>query len=236
MKSLQHLVSFACLVTLGVLGSACSTPLGNRTARVVPVGQFEASGSATGFGFVGPASTSQFSVPTAMPGLEVAGRFGLADRVDAQLRLDTFLYPEFALGYQFLGDPKANDFAASVVVGGRFFVFPLGGGAASGNLSLPVSLLLDIPVGPATLTLGSRNIIGVGIGGSIGGTSSLTLTPGLTLGGTMPIADTGLFVRGELGANMPILLAGDTNFIGGGNNVAFYAASVGVGYMFGKAK
>jgi len=91
-------------------------------------------------------------------------------------------------------------------------------------------------MGPATLTLGSRNIVGIAIGGSTGGSSSLTITPGLTLGGTMPITDTGLFVRGELGANLPILLAGDTNFIGGSNNVAFYAGSVGVGYVFGKAK
>jgi hypothetical protein len=82
-------------LALAALNLGCSTPLANRTARAVPVGQVEVSGSADLFGAVltaGPTSGTALPLPPILPNLEASGRFGVAKNLDVQLRLDTYVY------------------------------------------------------------------------------------------------------------------------------------------------
>jgi hypothetical protein len=197
------------------------------------VGQIEVSGGADLFGAIYDSGENGDTIPLppVLPNLELSGRFGVVKDVDLQLRLDTFLYPEVAVGYQFLGSQlDADSVAASVAIGGRFYAVPALGGQFDGNLSVPVMVLVDIPIGPATLTLNSRNIVGILVGQG----GSLSVTPGFSAAATFPYGDSPLFLRTEIGANYPILLAGEKNL--SANAIAFYGGSIGIGYTFGTPK
>lgn len=212
--------ALAAVAALGLAG--CSTPLANRTARVLPVGEVELAGSVGGYGSViggGP------STPGA-PHVEGSARFGIAENLDLQLRVDEQLFPELVLGSQLIGDQhQEQDVAVAIAAGARTAVFP---DTKFANLSVPLMVLVDIPFEAVRFTITSRNIVGILFGRGGG----MSFTPGLSLGATMPLGPQ-FFLRGELAGNTTILQAGGALDDALPSYGGTYAFALGLGYRFG---
>jgi hypothetical protein len=189
------------LVVALTLAAACSTPLASRRARVQQKGTAELAA-------VPALDATIFSLRGLPPVPHVEGsvRFGILDRTDVQLKIDELLTPEFAVGYQLIGDPSRNDFALTLTGGVRPGFTAAGGGLLPGlapNISVPLQLLIDIPLyDDACLTAGTRNIIGYSfpLGTDTTG-AGLALSPGLLVSASFPFGER-YFVRPERAANV----------------------------------
>ena len=220
----------ATVVVAAMLEMGCSTPLSLRGARVLEPGEVEVIVSPqvqipTVISTTGtPAS---LTLPT-YGWAEGSVRFGVAERLDMQLRIDPSIIPEISIGYQLIGDPARDDEFALTFTAGIKPTFVL----VASYVNLPLMLLVDIPINDTLgVTGGLRvipNVLSV-IGGQ--GGNLFGVAPGLVAGLRVK---TGPFVfQPEIGvsANLPIgASAGgqSINFIGAGVGVAFVAATIGL--------
>lgn len=183
---------------LSLLSVGCSTPLSVRRAQVLNPGQAEVMVSpqfqvGTLADSVGQFNGSYSEETGAQGGRvfgwgELSARFGVAERMDLQLRVDPSLLPEVAVGYQFQGRTGTSITHAATFTAGIKLGAPglLGNSLGSGGflLSIPLQLLCDIPLGEhAVLVAGLRLIPNAYFG-------SWNFAPGavaaLSFGGTGP--------------------------------------------------
>ena len=158
---------------------ACSTPLSLRGARVMQPGELEVIVSpqvrVDVLTLVKDERPPRKDLVVFTP--EVSARFGIADRLDLQLRVDQTILPEVTAGYQLVGDPGRDDDVAVTVTGG-FKVTWLGWRDAF--LNIPVQLLVDVRLNNAVALTGGLRVVGmggVGVGGPVIG-----VAPGVTGG------------------------------------------------------
>ncbi|MEN9800389.1 MAG: hypothetical protein RL653_4086 [Pseudomonadota bacterium] len=162
----------AVVAVLSLLSVGCSTPLSVRRAQVLNRGQAEVMVSPQFQVGVLADNLGQISTPFFESGGrlsggrvfgwgEVSARFGVAERMDLQLRVDPSLLPEVALGYQFLGETGVSATrSGTVTVGLKVGAPALFGSAYEHTLvGIPVQLLYDLPLGEhAVLVTGLRVI------------------------------------------------------------------------------
>jgi hypothetical protein len=187
----------AALAVLSLLSVGCSTPLSLRRAQVLNRGQAEVMVSPQfQVGMladnVGQISTPFFDSGGRLSGGRVFGwgemsaRFGVAERMDLQLRVDPSLLPEVVVGYQFLGETGVNATrAATVTVGLKVGAPGLFGSALQQPVvSIPVQLLYDLPLGEHAVLVTGLRVIPNLTGGDVG------IAPGavaaVSFGGTGP--------------------------------------------------
>lgn len=197
----------ALAMVVAVAGLAgCSTPLSLRGARVLEPGEVEVLVSPQaqlGYAPQGLVQSSTRLYPLAWG--ELSGRFGIAERMDLQLRIDPSIIPEVSVGYQLLGDPARNDDLALTLTGGLKLA-PAALAFGAGYANLPLQVLVEAPVNDVVaFTAGVRvipNLLalfngsgGVGFGiapGLVGGIrvklGAFVLQPELGLSGNFPIA------------------------------------------------
>lgn len=232
----MRILSLAVAVVAAVCATGCSTPLASRRAQVLEKGEVEFVAVPTAVLATLPDAPAGTSPVIPLPHVEGSVRFGIFDRADLQLKVDEALFPELAFGYQILGDPHVNEFAMTFTAGAKvaFFVVPsfgFGSNVGAGNISMPLQLLFDVPLGEeAALYFGTRTILGSAFASSSGDAASggLVVTPGLVVGASIPFG--WLLLQPELAANYPIPV-GDSQGLsdtGGG----FIALGVGVGTRF----
>ncbi|MDP2340349.1 MAG: hypothetical protein Q8O67_05285 [Deltaproteobacteria bacterium] len=214
----------ALIAALALLACACSTPLASRRAQVLEKGEVEF--------LVVPAAIAAVDLKSGsaapLANLEGSVRFGILEHVDAQLRVDQFITPEVSAGWQLIGDPKLNEFAVTVTGGAKFGLLPVSDsfGEFHPNISVPLQILVDIPIGEeAAIYGGSRTILGARFDGADG--SAVAVTPGFVLGVSVPF---GAFkLQPEIAANVPIQTAGSPLY---GAGLAFFVVGIGVGGQF----
>lgn len=208
-------------VLLLCLSAGCATPLASRRAQVLEKREVEM--------VIVPAGVLAIDDQgrqLVVPHVEGSIRFGVFDDVDVQLKFDESLIPELVVGWQFVGDPRVNEFAMTITAGGKVGILPpwstySGSDALNGNLSLPFQLLIDLPVGEeSALYFGTRTILGSSFG--LSGTS-VAVTPGLLVGLSLNLG--GFILQPEVGVNAPVFLSGGSV----GLDAAVFAA-VGVGF------
>lgn len=218
-----------------LLASACSTPLASRRAQVLEKGEVEFVAVPTAVLLAVPETPTVAGALIPLPHVEGSVRFGIFDRADLQLKVDEALFPEIAFGYQIIGDPHVNEFAMTFTAGAKvaFFAVPVYNVAGGGNVSMPLQLLFDVPLGEeAALYFGTRTILGTAFAvsnqssGSVG-SGGLAVTPGLVVGASIPFG--WLLFQPELAANYPIALTGDGT---GAGNAGYIALGLGVGTRF----
>jgi hypothetical protein len=183
------------LAALALLVVGCSTPLSVRRAQVLNPGQaevmvspqFQAGTLADSVGQFGSYSEERGERVGRVFGWgELSARFGVAERMDLQLRVDPSLLPEVALGYQFQGRTGTSVTQAATFTAGLKVGAPGLTGNSSGGfvVSIPLQLLYDIPLGEhAVLVAGLRVIPNLYAG-------TWNLAPGavaaISFGGTGP--------------------------------------------------
>ncbi len=214
-----------------VFASACSTPLASRRAQVLEKGEVEFVAVPTAVLATIPSDEGPGVVP--LPHIEGSVRFGIFDRADLQLKVDEALFPELAFGYQIIGDPHVNEFAMTVTAGAKvaYFGVPAGLGNSGGNVSVPLQLLFDVPLGDeSALYFGTRTILGTAFATASGTSASggLIVTPGLVVGASIPFG--WLLLQPELAANYPIPVGDSTGLADTGGG--FIALGLGVGTRF----
>lgn len=154
------------------------------------------------------------------PAMDVAVRYGISDRVDLGGRMGSSSGVEFQSKFQLTGD----DGVVVALAPSLITAFVAAGGAGGGFVSVPVPLLVDVPLGESTLVLGPRlrPTFAYGAGGGVTA-SGVGLSGGGTLGIALPVADT-VKLLPEFGAELPL---------SGGVGVAW---SGRVGVLFGNTK
>lgn len=168
------------LATMAVLTTtmACSTPLSLRGARVMEPGELEVIVSPQmNVDVLATLARSEQRVDR-MFAPELSARFGVADRVDLQLRVDKSILPEISAGYQLVGDPSRDDDLAVTVTGGLKLSWLLYGPAFF--VSVPVQLLTEIPLNHVIAVVGGLRVV-AGAGTDRGGLV-FAVSPGLTAG------------------------------------------------------
>lgn len=224
-----------------VCASSCASPLASRRAQVLEKGEVEMIVVPTAIVTGGLVEEDGARFPVLpLPHVEASVRFGIFDRVDMQLKVDEALFPELAFGWQVIGDPTKNEFALTVGAGAKLAVFPLSPQGGAGNISVPLQLLVDVPVGEeGAIYFGTRTIVGVAFGvtdtgdagGDVDSRGGLAVTPGLVVGLSLPIG--AFLLQPELAANAPIGF-GTTQIPPAreGLSVGYVALGVGVGARF----
>ena len=173
-------LALAAMVTAATLTTtmACSTPLSLRGARVMEQGELEVIASPQ----VNVDVLSVVDGHEPPLGLliapELSARFGIADRVDLQLRVDKTVLPEVSVGYQLVGDPTRDDDFALTVTGGLKPSWLL---SREVFLSAPVQLLAEVPFNKdVALTGGLRVVAGAGLDNN--SDAVVAVSPGVTAG------------------------------------------------------
>ncbi|MEN9800388.1 MAG: hypothetical protein RL653_4085 [Pseudomonadota bacterium] len=165
-------VRLALSVLLSVLSVGCSTPLSLRRAQVLDRGQAEVMVSPQfqvgfladrvkwGWSMALEPLNEEKTLPGGLFGWgELSARFGVADRMDLQLRVDPSLLPEVAVGYQLLGKTGVSATRAATVTAGIKVGTSMLAGRSDVVISIPLQFLYDIPLGEHVVWVTGLRII-----------------------------------------------------------------------------
>ncbi len=202
-----------------------------QTARTNGEGNFQFGVEPGVTHYIPPSEVSDgtgVNLNTTLPSFNLAGRYGVSDRIDIGARIGTVGYDVHAKFM--ITDPNdqqsiAMSMAPSITVAGGSV-----GGAGSFIAISRIPFLVGIPFGDHELTVTPRAtpIITTGTGGT-----AFLLSGGGSVGFAARVADT-FWVVPELSVDVPFLGAVDTD-AGGGGDVGFGGTIVnfGVGLLFG---
>lgn len=170
-----------------------------------------------------------------LPGFNIAGRYGVSDRVDIGARIGSTL-GEITAKVMFT-DPEADGvrFALAPAVSG---IAAGGGGAAAGFFNFKVPLLIGIPVGEySEFTLGPRLHDMIILGGGGGDSAVLNVVFVGTSVGIAAALSPKVRILPELAVEYPIIASAGTSSGSGGTGFGFGAGvavwSFNVGFLFG---
>ena len=178
MATTQLVLTSMAVVAMLTTTMACSTPLSLRGARVMEQGELEVIASPQVTVDVLSVADGHEPPPGLLFAPELSARFGIADRVDLQLRVDQSILPEVSAGYQLVGDPTRDDDFALTVTGGLKPSWLL---SREVFLSAPVQLLAEVPLNDdVALTGGVRVVAGAGLDNN--SELVVAVSPGVTAG------------------------------------------------------
>jgi len=129
------------------------------------------------------------------PQLDIGFRYGITDRADVGARLGTAGL-ELQYKQQLTGDDGVIVSVAPALTG----FFGAVGGVEGGFVSLPVSLLVDVPVGESALVLGPRVHPTLALGGGQGG---FGLNVGASVGFAAKLSD-GFKLMPDVAVSVPV--------------------------------
>ncbi len=219
-----RLVRLLALAVLPLAGSGCLALGGVQRASTLGKGNFEVALEPGALG-VFPRAT-----PLVVPTVDIAGRYGVGDRVDLGLRLGATGI-EAQTKFMFT-DPSSRSFAASLA--------PTVGGVFLGVLnyaSVNVPLLLGLKFGEHELTFGPRVVSQFIFGGAAGASAGgVVVMPGASLGVAIQFND--LFaLLPEVTVVVPAVgafAATGATTTAGGASAAVPVAQFKLGLEFGK--
>lgn len=217
-------LSFALLV-IGFMLTGCATG-SVQTARTNGQGNFQFGVEPGVVGFAGGGGVGF------VPSFNIAGRYGVSDRVDIGARIGSIGY-EIQTKFAFT-DPSDLE-ALAVALAPSFTAIGFGGtGGGFFLLASRIPLLFGIPVGDSELTVGPR-ISPAFFAGGAGGTNAggFALSAGGEVGFAARLGDT-FWLLPHAKVDVPVVAAaaggGESGAVGGFGGVTFGA---GVGLLFG---